>query len=184
MFSYDGQRVLHVFFMVGYFAGTFSTLWMIAQLKEAERKFDPDRGIITAQLARMMRRTWLHIAWPSLIGMLLMGVLLIAKNAGLFMEPWMYAKTGLVALLIVHHMVTHGLWSKARAGALQWKSLSVRLWNALAMLLLFALIYVVVRRGELGTLWGVLGGVMLATAVFLLVRKLRGPNKENGASSS
>lgn len=184
MFSYDGQRVLHVFFMVGYFAGTFSTLWMIAQLKEAERKFDPDRGIITAQLARMMRRTWLHIAWPSLIGMLLMGVLLIAKNAGLFMEPWMYAKTGLVALLVVHHVVTHGLWTKARAGALQWKSLSVRLWNALAMLLLFALIYVVVRRGELGTLWGVLGGVMLATAVFLLVRKLRGPTKENRPSSS
>lgn len=183
MFSYDGQRVLHVFFMVGYFAGTFSTLWMIAQLKEAERKFDPDRGIITAQLSRMMRRTWLHIAWPSLIGMLLMGVLLIAKNAGLFMEPWMYAKTGLVALLIVHHVVTHGLWSKARAGSLDWKSLTVRLWNALAMLLLFALIYVVVRRGELGTLWGVLGGVMLATAAFLLVRKFRGPGKENGAAS-
>lgn len=184
MFSYEGQHVLHVFFMVGYFAGTFSTLWMIAQLKEAERKFDPERGIIIAQLSRMMRRTWLHIAWPSLIGMLAMGLLLIAKNSGLFMEPWMYAKIGLVALLIVHHSVTHGLWAKARAGSLHWKSLTVRLWNALALLLLFALIYVVVRRGELGTLWGVLGGVMLATAVFLLVRKLRGTEKNAGGNAS
>jgi uncharacterized integral membrane protein (TIGR00701 family) len=85
-------KALHIIFMVTFFAGTFYIVRLFIYHKEALAKFEPDRGILSKQLALMERKLWYIITWPSLVLMTLFGTWMLVMQPSLLQQPWMHAK--------------------------------------------------------------------------------------------
>ena len=164
---------LHVIFMVSFFAGTFCIVRLFIYHKEAEKKFDPDRAILIKQFMLMEKRLWYGITWPSMVFMVLFGAWLLVWNPGLMMEAWMHAKLGFVALLIVYHLLNQRLYERIRHNRLRWGSAALRAWNHGATVFLVAVVFLGTLRGELGTIWGLLGALLLGIALTIAVRMYR-----------
>lgn len=170
---YAAITALHVIFMVTFFAGTFYIVRLFIYHKEAEKKFDPDRAILIKQFMLMEKRLWYGITWPSIVLMVICGLWLLVANPILITEAWMQAKLGFVALLIVYHLVNQRLFDRIRSNRLRWGSLALRLWNEGATLFLFVVVFLVMLRGELGTIWGLLGALLLGVALTIAVLMYR-----------
>ncbi|MEO8067158.1 MAG: CopD family protein [Flavobacteriales bacterium] len=180
MVGYDALKALHVIFMVTFFAGTFYIVRLFIYHKEAEKKFDPDRAILIKQFMIMEKRLWYGITWPSMLLMTVFGVWLLVQNPILITEPWMHAKLGFVALLIVYHLVNQRLFARIRTNRLRWGSLALRLWNEGATVFLFAVVFLVMLRHRLGTVWGLLGALLLGVALMIAVMMYRKKRQGNG----
>jgi protoporphyrinogen IX oxidase len=164
---------LHVISMVSFFAGTFHVLRLFIHHKDAEKKFDPERAILVKQFIKMERFGWYTITWPSLVLMVLSGIWLLVKNPGLMTESWMYAKLGFSALLIVHHLINQRLFDRIRTNRLSWGGAGLRLWNLGAVAFLFALVFLVAMKSSLGTVWGLVGALILGIAIALTAMMYR-----------
>ena len=164
---------LHVIFMVTFFAGTFCIVRLFIYHQEAGKKFDPDRAILIKQFALMEKRLWYGITWPSMVLMVLFGVWLLVKSPILITESWMIAKLGFVALLIVYHFINQRLYERIRHNRLRWGSAALRAWNHGATVFLVAVVLLGTLKGELGTIWGLLGALLFGIALTIAVRMYR-----------
>jgi protoporphyrinogen IX oxidase len=169
---YPSIKALHIIFMVTFFAGTFYIVRLFIYHKEALAKFEPDRGILSKQLALMERKLWYIITWPSLVLMTLFGTWMLVMNPGLLQQPWMHAKLGLVALLIVYHFVNQRLFKQAQAHVIPWSSFKLRLWNEGATLVLFGVVFLVILK-KLEWYYGVIGLVILGLVLGMAVTMYR-----------
>ena len=68
----------------------------------------------TAIFKRMEKQLYYILMIPAMVASLLFGLWMIYLRPAILMDPWLHAKLGLVAVLIVfHHMLGH--WGKALA---------------------------------------------------------------------
>lgn len=181
---YPVIKALHLIFMVTFFAGTFYIVRLFIYHREALAKWEPDRTILTRQYALMEKRLWYFITWPSLVLMALFGIWMLAMNPVLLKQPWMHAKLGLIALLVVYHVVNQRLFARFRSGAPVWKSYALRLWNEGATLLLFGVVFLASLK-RIQWYYGVIGLVVLGAVLVLAInayRRKRGtdPDAEAG----
>jgi putative membrane protein len=170
--TYQIVLALHVIFMVTFFAGTFYIVRLFIYHKEALGKFEPDRRILSEQLALMERKLWYIITWPSLVLMAIFGTWMLVLNPGLLQQPWMHAKLGLVALLIVYHFMNQGLYKKAQAHEIAWSSFKLRLWNEGATLVLFGVVFLVILK-KLEWYYGLIGLLILGAVLGMAVSMYR-----------
>jgi protoporphyrinogen IX oxidase len=179
---YPAIKALHIIFMVTFFAGTFYIVRLFIYHREAMAKWEPDRTILSRQLATMQRKLWYVITWPSLVLMLLFGLWMFAMNPDLIKQPWMHAKLGFVALLFVYHFINHGLYQQAQRNELKWSSFRLRLWNEGATLLLFAVVFLAEIK-RLDWKYGAIGLLVLGVVLVLAInmyRKRSAKNVESG----
>jgi protoporphyrinogen IX oxidase len=177
---YPSIKALHIIFMVTFFAGTFYIVRLFIYHKEALAKLEPERGILSKQLALMERKLWYIITWPSLVLMTLFGTWMLVMNPGLLQQPWMHAKLGLVALLIVYHFVNQRIYKQAQAHAIPWSSFKLRLWNEGATLVLFGVVFLVILK-KLEWYYGLIGLVILGAVLGMAVAMYRKRRQANAA---
>lgn len=181
---YPVIKALHLIFMVTFFAGTFYIVRLFIYHCEALAKWEPDRTILTRQYALMEKRLWYFITWPSLVLMALFGIWMLVLNPALLKQPWMHAKLGLVALLLVYHGVNQRLFARLRSGGKVWPSYALRLWNEGATLILFGVVFLASLK-RIQWYYGVVGLVVLGAVLVMainLYRRKRGtePDAEAG----
>ena len=104
---YNYFKVLHIFFVVAWFAGLFYVPRLFIYHIEASKKGSPEKEILTKQLKIMTRRLWYIISWPSAILTILFGVLMLTIIPSWILQKWMIVKLSFVALLIIYHLKTH-----------------------------------------------------------------------------
>ena len=75
--SYLYLKALHIIFVVTWFAGLFYIVRLFIYHTEALAKNEPERSILSDQLAIMTKKLWYIIAWPSAVITLIMGVSLL-----------------------------------------------------------------------------------------------------------
>ena len=162
--SYLILKSLHLVFVVTWFAGLFYIGRLFIYHREAGRKEETGTKLLTDQLQLMTRRLLFIICVPSMFLVIAFGLALIFSNPEVLIG-WMHLKLLLVFGLVAYQFVCINLYMKMKAGTLTWTLLQLRLWNEMATLFLFAIVFLAVMKSAVNMFIGL--AVMVGLAIFL-----------------
>lgn len=160
-------KSLHIIFVVAWFAALFYMPRLLIYHVEAQAKPEPDRGILSEQYKIMQKRLWNFIGWPAMILALTFGLwTMFYQFAHYITQAWFILKLCFVLGLMLYHLQTHMLFQKQQKNHFPWKSFHLRLWNEVATILLFIIVFLVVLQQNSGWVWGGLALVILVIALY------------------
>lgn len=167
---YNYFKVLHIFFVVAWFAGLFYVPRLFIYHIEASKKGSPEKEILTKQLKIMTRRLWYIISWPSAILTILFGVLMLTIIPSWILQKWMIAKLSFVTLLIIYHLKTHVFFKQLQRDQIKKSSFFMRIWNEAPTLLLFIIILLATFKEGMTLLSGVISFILLIIFLFIGIK--------------
>lgn len=136
---------------------------------EANVKPEPEKSILIKQLLIMQNRLWYMITWPSATITLILGVWL-AFLSNYWTQPWFILKSAFLIGLYLYHIICHLLNKQMNNGIFNYTSKQYRIWNEVATLFLFAIVFIVVMKSTLNWIWGILGLVALSTLLMIGIK--------------
>src|SRR6187402_473507 len=167
---YQYVLAIHIIFVVCWMAGLFYMVRLFIYHTEAQDKPEPDRTILSKQFEIMESKLWWIIATPSMYLVIAAGIGMLYILPGYLKEPWMHVKLTFVFGLIIYHFICQNKMKQMRNGVYKWTSTQLRLWNELATLLLFAIVFLVVLKNAVNWIYGVIGIVALSVILMLAVK--------------
>jgi putative membrane protein len=165
-------KALHIIFVTTWFAGLFYIVRLFIYHAEARGKEEPARSILEKQYKLMQWRLWYIITWPSAILTFVFGFWLV-YGFNFWLQPWMHVKFAMVGGLFLYHLYCHKIFRKFQKDEDTWGSVKLRIWNEVATLFLFAIVFVVVLKNSVTWIWG-LGSLIMLSVVMMLAIKLYG----------
>ncbi|MGY6559489.1 MAG: CopD family protein [Nitritalea sp.] len=174
--AFEYIKALHIIFIVTWFAGLFYIVRLFIYQTEAYEKPAAERAILSPQFALMAKRLWLGITWPSAILTLIFGFWTLGYRWGYMQLGFMHAKLAFVLLLYVYHFLCHLLYKQLQVGATKFTSNQLRIWNEVATLFLFAIVFLIVLKNLASMVWGIVGLFALGALLMLgitLYRRIR-----------
>ncbi len=172
-------KALHIIFVVSWFAGLFYLPRLFIYQVEASQKPEPDRTILMNQLKIMQRKLWHIITWPAGVLAIVFGCWMLVLMPGYLQEPWMHLKLGFVGLLICYHLVCGQMFANLQKDNIKYSSFKLRLWNEVATILLFAIVFIVVLRDTLNWIWGVVGIFLVGGLLTFAVMQYKKRREKN-----
>ncbi len=170
-------KALHIIFIVTWFSGMFYIVRLFIYNTEAAEKKEPGREILVEQFGVMIRRLWLGITWPSAILTLIFGSwiwILLGST-----PRWLAVKLTFVILLYLYHFTLHIIYREQQKGIFRFSSQNLRIWNEIATLFLFAIVFLASVKQAMSWIFGLAGLISLAVVLMLAVRiykKMRARN--------
>lgn len=117
----------------------------------------------------MEYRLWYYITWPSaILATIFEFYLVYAFN--FWLEGWMITKLAFVIGLWGYHLANQKLMNQAQKTEISQSSQKLRLWNEVATLFLFAIVFLVVLKSQLSTLWSLVSLFALMGLLFLAIK--------------
>lgn len=172
-------KSLHIIFITTWFAGLFYVIRLFIYYKEAEEKSVVEKNILLEQYRLMIKRLWYIITWPSSILATIFAVWLLILQPFWLEQNWMLIKLGFVIALYAYHWSCQVMYNQINKGYLKYSSFSLRIWNEVATIILFACVFLVVLKSSLGWIFGVVGIVGISILLMLgikLYKNLRAKN--------
>lgn len=165
--AYQYILAIHIIFVVCWFAGLFYIVRLFIYHTEAQELPEPDRTILSKQYEIMERRLWNIITVPSMVLTVAAGITLLCLFPAWLQQPWMHIKLTFVILLLVYHFMCQAKIKQMRYGLFVWSSMRLRLWNEVATILLFAIVFLVVLKNSVSWIYGSVGIVLLSMLIML-----------------
>ncbi len=163
--SYDIVKALHIIFVVTWFAGLFYIVRLFIYHTEAQAEKEPEKAVLSAYLRKIQRPLWFGITWPSMVLTLIFGSLMLWFNPALFSMPFMHLKLTLVAGLLIYHFICHRMFRRLQQGFFPYSSLKLRLWNEVATLFLFSIVFVIILKQRFDWRYGLIGLALLSLLI-------------------
>lgn len=173
---------LHIIFIVTWFSGLFYIVRLFIYQVEADQKTETEKNILIPQFQLMQKRLWYGITWPSAVLVLILGTWLLSYNfSGYLSQPWMHVKLTFVGGLYIYHMRCHMIFKQLATNSYTGTSLRLRIFNEVATVFLFAIVFLVVVKSSGSFVWGLLGLIILAAIIFagIFVYKKQRENSES-----
>lgn len=175
---------LHIIFIVCWFAGLFYIVRLFIYQVEANQKTEVERNILVPQFQLMQKRLWYGITWPSAVLTLIFGLWLLSSNFAYYLsQPWMLVKLTFVGCLYIYHFRCQMIFNQLKTNSYTGTSLRLRIFNEIATILLFAIVFVVVVKSSGGFIWGLLSLTILTAlilaGVFIYKKKREKSEPEN-----
>lgn len=167
---YNYIKSLHLIFVVTWFAGLFYVPRLFIYHIEASQKTSPEKEILSDQLKLMTKRLWYIITWPSAILCTLFAVWLLVLMPGWLGQSWMHVKLLFVGILFVYHLKCHQIFKQLQRDEVNYTSRFMRIWNEVATLVLFAVVFLVVLKNAFNWIYGTVGIIVLAILLMLGIR--------------
>ena len=167
--------------MVTWFAGLFYIPRLFIYHIEASQKPSPEKEILTKQLKLMTKRLWYIITWPSAVLCTIFAIWLLVLMPGLLQQPWMHVKLAFVLLLFFYHGRNHLIFKQLQNDKVRYTSRYMRIWNEVATLVLFAVVFLVILKSAINWVFGVVGILVLGVLLMLgirLYKRIRDKNPE------
>jgi len=161
---------IHIIFVVCWMAGLFYMVRLFIYHTEAQEKPEPDRTILSKQFEVMEHKLWYIITVPSMFLVLAAGIGMLIIMPVWLQQPWMHFKLMFVAGLIVYHYICQNKMKQMGKGIFKWTSTQLRIWNEVATILLFAIVFLVVLKSAVNWLYGVVGLVLLSIILMMAVK--------------
>ena len=137
---------------------------------EAQDKPEPDRKILSDQFEIMERKLWYIITVPSMWLVLAAGITMLILVPGWLQQPWMMIKLTFVAGLVVYHFICQNKMKQMVKGVFTWTSIQLRIWNEVATIFLFAIVFLAVLKNSISWIYGVVGIVVLSMILMSAVK--------------
>ncbi|RCH54290.1 protoporphyrinogen oxidase HemJ [Mucilaginibacter hurinus] len=167
---YDYIKAIHIIFVVCWMAGLFYIVRLFIYHTEAQQKPEPARTILSDQFEIMERKLWYIIAIPSMLLTIAAGITMLVMQPVWLKFGWMHIKLTFVLLLVVYHHICQSKMKQMRKGAFKWTSTQLRIWNEVATIFLFAIVFLVVLKSSLNWLFGVIGLIAFTLVIMSAVK--------------
>ena len=164
-------KALHIIFIVTWFSGMFYMVRLFIYHREAMDKSSPEREILATQFKIMSRRLWLGITWPSALITLVLGPWIWILMGST--PRWLVVKLIFVGLLYGYHGSLDWLYRKQQKGIFPFSSQKLRIWNEVATLFLFAIVFLASVKQAMSWIFGLTGLVSLAILLMMAIRIYR-----------
>ncbi len=151
-------------------AGLFYMVRLFIYHTEAKQKSEQEYAVLHRQFMVMESKLWWIITTPSMYITVLAGLVMLYIAPGLLKAGWMHVKLTFVLGLIAYHFICQRIMFRLKSENNRWTSTQLRLWNELATVLLFAIVFVVVLKSAIDWLYGVLGLLLLAVMLMVAVK--------------
>ncbi|AUC14627.1 protoporphyrinogen IX oxidase [Tenacibaculum sp. SZ-18] len=163
-------KSLHIIFVVTWFAGLFYIVRLFIYHAEAEKKEEPAKEILQTQYKLMEKRLWYIITWPSAILASIFAFWMLIENPVYLEMPWMHVKLSFVLALYFYHGKCHSMYKQFQRNKVKYGSLKLRIWNEVATIILFAVVFLVVLKNAINWIWGVVGIILVSVLLMISVR--------------
>ncbi len=159
-------KSIHIIFVVSWMAGLFYIVRLFVYHTEAQDKSEPERSILSAQFEIMERKLMNIITTPAMLLTLIAGIAMVCIQPDWFQQGWLQLKLGFVLGLIIYHYICYRKMKQMRRGVYTWSSVQLRLWNEVATILLFAIVFLAVMKNAVSWIYGLIG--LVAFAIILM----------------
>jgi protoporphyrinogen IX oxidase len=164
-------KAIHIIFVVTWFAALFYMPRLFVYDIEARAKDSVERDILIHQFRIMQKRLWYGIATPSMVLTLILGTWLALVLELDFNVPWFSAKVAMVALLLVFHIACQKTMIDLSNDKVSFTSQGMRMFNEIATIFLFGIVFLVVFKNTISLLYG-LGGLLALIALLTIAIKV------------
>lgn len=168
--TYLHFKALHIIFVVSWFAGLFYMPRLLVYHTEAQSKIEVAREVLNEQFMKMEKLLWNAIMVPAMWMTLITGSIMIYITPGWLSQGWMHMKLTFVLALVGYHFFTRKLILEIQKGHFRFSSIQLRLWNEVATIFLFSIVFLVVLKNSVDWIWGVLGLIAFAVIIMSAVR--------------
>lgn len=169
-------KALHIIFIVSWFAALFYIVRLFIYFAEADKKEEPAKKILQTQYKIMSKRLWYIIGWPSAILSSFFAFWMLWEEPSYLKMGWMHIKLSFVFALYFYHSGCQVIFNQQQKGIVKYSSMKLRIWNEVATILLFAIVFIVVLKSALSWIWGVVGIILFGILMMLgikLYKKIR-----------
>tara|TARA_Y100001970_G_C14082214_1_gene775358 strand:+ start:476 stop:1009 length:534 start_codon:yes stop_codon:yes gene_type:complete len=149
-------KSLHIIFVVTWFSGLFYIVRLFIYHTESNEKSEPEKSILQNQFKIMEQRLWYFITWPSAVLTLIFGPSLLLNFWPLNDKPWLIVKLLFVLVLFLYHLGCHYIFKSLQDNKFLYTSTQLRIWNEVATILLFSIVFLVVLKNLVSVGWGML----------------------------
>ncbi len=173
-FSYI--KALHIIFIVSWFAALFYIVRLFIYFAEADKKEEPAKKILQTQYKIMSKRLWYIIGWPSAVLSSIFAIWMLWQEPSYLKMGWMHIKLSFVLALYFYHAGCQVIFNQQQKGIIKYSAMKLRIWNEVATILLFAIVFIVVLKSALSWVWGVVGIILFGVLMMLgikLYKKIR-----------
>lgn len=167
---YQYVLAIHIIFVVCWMAGLFYIVRLFIYHREAQDKPEPARTILSDQFEIIEKKLWWIIATPSMYLVIIAGATMLYLHSGLLQLSWLHVKLTFVLGLIVYHFTCQKIMKQMANGVFKWTSIQLRLWNELATILLFAIVFLVVLKSAVNWIFGVIGIILFSLIMMSAVK--------------
>ena len=172
-------KALHIIFVVTWFAGLFYIVRLFIYFAEAEEKEETAKSILQTQYKLMSKRLWYIITWPSAILASFFAFWMLYLEPSYLLMPWMHVKLSFVLALYFYHAGCHKIFIQQQKGIVKYTSFKLRIWNEVATILLFAIVFLVVLKSTISWIWGVVGIILFGVLMMLGIKLYKNIRKKN-----
>lgn len=163
-------KALHIIFVVTWFAGLFYIVRLFIYQTEAEGKEEPAKEILQTQYKLMSKRLWYIITWPSAILATFFGLWMLFATPSYLTFGWMHVKLSFVIALFFYHGACHKIFLQLQQDEIKYTSFKLRIWNEVATIILFAIVFLVVLKSAISWVWGVIGIILFGALLMLSIK--------------
>jgi len=163
-------KAVHIIFVITWMAGLFYMVRLFIYHTEAKQKPDDEYRILHHQFMVMESKLWWIITTPSMYLAVAAGLTMVFLAPALLGAGWMHVKLTFVLGLVAYHFICQRILYRLRGETSRWTSMRLRVWNELATVLLFAIVFTVVLKSAVNWIYGVLGLLILSTMLMLAVK--------------
>jgi len=163
-------KALHIIFVVTWFAGLFYIVRLFIYQTEAESKEEPAKEILQTQYKLMSKRLWYIITWPSGILATFFGLWMLFATPSYLTFGWMHVKLSFVIALFFYHGACHKIFLQLQNDQIKYTSFKLRIWNEVATIILFAIVFLVVLKSAISWVWGVIGIILFGVLLMLSIK--------------
>lgn len=163
-------KAIHIIFVICWMAGLFYMVRLFIYHTEARGKGPVAYEILHKQFVVMEKKLWWIITTPSMYLTVLAGLVMLSQSPGLLKASWMHVKLVFVLGLLIYHFLCQFMMRKLENEQSRWTSMGLRLWNELATLFLFAIVFIVVLKSATNWLYGFFGLIILAVMLMVAVK--------------
>ena len=180
--NYEHVKAIHIIFVTSWFAGLFYLPRLFVYHTEANDKPDLERLIIQEQFQKMEKVLFNAIMVPAMWLTLISGTILVywVWWDSFASHGWLHLKLTFVAGLLVYHFVCRKLIVELRTDKFRFTGFQLRLFNEIATIFLFAIVFLVVLKNSVDWIWGIVGlltfGIVIMSAV-RIVKSIREKKK-------
>jgi len=166
-------KSFHLIFVVTWFAGLFYIPRLFIYHIEAGQKPSPEKEILAEQLKLMTKRLWYIITWPSAILCTAFAIWLLILMPDWLQQSWMHVKLAFVGLLFVYHVKCHQIFKQLQRNEVRYTSQFMRIWNEVATLVLFVVVFLAILKNAFDRIYGVVGIFVLMILLMLGIRRYK-----------
>lgn len=163
-------KAIHIIFVICWMAGLFYIVRLFIYHTEAKQRPDAEYQLLHRQFMVMESKLWWIITTPAMYLAVGAGLTMLYVNPALLQVGWMHVKLAFVLGLLAYHFVCQRVMFNLKNGTNSWTSMRLRMWNELATVLLFAIVFTVVLKSAVNWIYGVVGLLLLGILLMMAVK--------------